>query len=94
MSNEDMNRKTIDKAVWLYDALQNYLNEHKHLPGLRDLLPIVDMKSISTVEYYLIILRDWGWIDWRKGKARTIRLTRTTERIIERKAKATKQHVA
>lgn len=85
MHDEPMTRKTIDQAIAVYAAIQNY--EAGCAPTVRELKEICGISSNSVVEQYLLILREWGWIKWSRQKARTIRLTRPTERIVKRKAK-------
>lgn len=84
MSNARMNGKTIDRAMKCYHQIEQYIGDHGRPPTLRELSSITGMRSTSTVRYYLNILRDWGWIESQPFGVRTIRLTRPTERIVER----------
>lgn len=81
MSNTGMNSKTIDRAIEVYEAIRDHIQEHQQSPEIRELQAATGISSTSVVEYYLHILRGWGWVTWRRRRSRTLQLTRPTERI-------------
>ena len=60
----------------LYDWLVNYINQTQHSPSIRQMMKAMDLHSPAPVQSRLQRLRAKGYIDWTKGKARTIRILR------------------
>lgn len=93
MNNHGINDKTIAHAVCLYDAIHWHMDSEERPPSIRELMVMADVPGSATIQRYLGILREWGWITFEQRAIRTIQLTRPTECIVEmrkpkRKAKA------
>lgn len=58
----------------LYDYLVKYKRENDHQPSIRQMMEAMGLKSPAPVQSRLEHLRKKGYIEWTKGKARTIRL--------------------
>lgn len=83
MSKEELNSKDIDRAIQIYDAIVWYMDSEERAPVVRELMVMAGIGCSATVQFYLDILRKWGWITTKRFAARTMRLTRPTERIFE-----------
>jgi SOS-response transcriptional repressor LexA len=96
MSNHGINSKTIADAICLYDAIQWHVDSEERPPSIRELMVMTDVPGSATIQRYLGILREWGWITFEQHAIRTIRLLRPTETIVIRAkpAKKAKRHVA
>lgn len=97
MAKDMLSAKDIDRAIQVYDAIVWYMDsEEGRAPVVRELMVMAGMGCSATVQFYLDILREWGWITSKRFAARAIRLTRPTEHIVVRKkaAKKATRHVA
>jgi len=68
--------KTIDRSIRLFEAIKQFKREHDRMPHLRELIGVDGIGSVSTVEYHLRNLREWGWVNWEKGSHGTLHITR------------------
>ena len=101
MANKRMEDETISKAIEVYDAIRWFMDSEGGAPVVRELMVLVDMDGSATIQHYLYMLRDWGWITWTPKSARTMRLTRPTETAVirrrrrkSRRQKENKRHAA
>ncbi|MBE9062753.1 transcriptional repressor LexA [cf. Phormidesmis sp. LEGE 11477] len=58
----------------LYDWLVVYIRENRHSPSIRQMMREMKLKSPAPVQSRLEHLRRKGYIDWKEGQARTIRI--------------------
>ena len=58
----------------LYEWLAEYVRRNQHSPSIRQMMQAMQLKSPAPVQSRLEHLRAKGYIDWRDGKARTIRI--------------------
>ncbi len=63
----------------LYDWLVEYIRQHQHSPSIRQMMKAMGLKSPAPVQSRLEHLRTKGFIDWTEGRARTIRLTQSSQ---------------
>lgn len=84
MANRGMQSKTIAYAIWVYECIRQHVEDEGGAPSIRELMVMVDVPGSATIQRYLRILREWGWIDCPPFEVRSIRLTRPTETIVER----------
>jgi SOS-response transcriptional repressor LexA len=85
MANKRMEDETISKAIEVYDAIVWHMDSEGGAPVVRELMVMTNILACVTVQQYLRILRDWGWITWEPYKSRTMRLTRPTEATVIRR---------
>jgi len=57
-------------------AIGAYTAEHGFPPTQREIGNLVGIPSLGHVHWWLAQLREFGYLDYACGKARTIRLTR------------------
>lgn len=57
----------------------SYTSEKGYPPSTRDLAEALGFKSVESVHRLLAQLRASGEVDWVPGKARTLRVTASTE---------------
>ncbi|MBD2100817.1 transcriptional repressor LexA [Leptolyngbya sp. FACHB-261] len=62
----------------LLEWLSDYVNQNRHSPSIRQMMKAMGLKSPAPVQRRLEHLRDKGYIAWEEGRARTIRLLRST----------------
>ncbi|HEY9875490.1 MAG TPA: transcriptional repressor LexA [Candidatus Obscuribacterales bacterium] len=62
----------------LYDWLVDYISQHQHAPSIRQMMLAMNLKSPAPVQSRLDHLRNKGYIDWTEGKARTMRIVRSS----------------
>jgi len=58
----------------LYDWLVDYIRRNQHSPSIRQMMRAMNLKSPAPIQSRLERLQAKGYIDWNKGKARTIRI--------------------
>ncbi len=58
----------------LYEWLVNYIRSYQHAPSIRQMMRAMNLKSPAPIQSRLERLQAKGYIDWTKGKARTLRL--------------------
>ncbi len=61
-----------DGHIRLYHALTQYVDDHGYPPNYRELQHIASLNSVSTVHRYLRDLKDLGYVDYQKGRARSL----------------------
>lgn len=62
----------------LYNWLVDYISQHQHAPSIRQMMLAMNLKSPAPVQSRLDHLRNKGYIDWTEGKARTMRIVRSS----------------
>jgi repressor LexA len=60
----------------LYDWLVDYIRKTQHAPSIRQMMRAMDLKSPAPIQSRLERLSAKGYVEWTKGKARTIRVLR------------------
>lgn len=68
-------RKELNTSI-IYDKLCGFIEEHHYPPSVRELADMTGIKSTSTVNHYLSVMRQEGVIDYETAKPRTIRILR------------------
>lgn len=63
-----------DPQKQLFDWLVDYIDRHQYAPSIRQMMQAMDLKSPAPVQSRLDHLRKKGYIDWKDGQARTIRI--------------------
>lgn len=63
-----------DAQQELYDWLVEYIQENQHSPSIRQMMRAMGLKSPAPIQSRLEHLRNKKYIDWKEGRARTIRL--------------------
>ncbi len=58
----------------LYNWLGDYIRENQHSPSIRQMMKAMGLRSPAPIQSRLNHLQEKGYIDWTKGKARTLRL--------------------
>lgn len=58
----------------LYDWLVEYIRENQHAPSIRQMMQAMGLRSPAPIQSRLEHLQSKGYIDWTRGKARTLRL--------------------
>jgi len=58
----------------LYDWLVEYIKSTQYAPSIRQMMKAMNLRSPAPVQSRLERLRNKGYIDWKDGKARTIRI--------------------
>jgi repressor LexA len=58
----------------LYDWLVEYIRVHQHSPSIRQMMVAMNLKSPAPIQSRLDYLRIKGYIEWKEGKARTMRV--------------------
>lgn len=61
-----------EKQQKIYNIIKKYIEKNKYAPTIREIRDASGLKSTSTIEEYLIILKQKGYIDYVNGKSRTI----------------------
>ncbi len=60
----------------LYDWLVDYIRTTQHAPSIRQMMRAMNLKSPAPIQSRLERLNNKGYVEWTKGKARTIRILR------------------
>jgi repressor LexA len=60
----------------LYDWLVDYIRTTQHAPSIRQMMRAMNLKSPAPIQSRLERLHSKGYVEWTKGKARTIRILR------------------
>ncbi len=63
------------RTVEVYTAIVQYIARHHMAPTIRELGPLVGIRSTSAISRHLDKLRLAGRITWSPNRSRTIRLT-------------------
>ncbi|NJL03282.1 MAG: repressor LexA [Spirulinaceae cyanobacterium SM2_1_0] len=58
----------------LYEWLAEYIRSNQHAPSIRQMMRAMNLKSPAPIQSRLERLQTKGYIDWTKGKARTLRI--------------------
>lgn len=58
----------------ILNIIKSYIDEFNYSPSLRDIMKLANLKSTSTVDEYLIILENKGYIKRDNNKSRSIEL--------------------
>ena len=61
------------------DAIRDHIRILGFPPTLRELGAMLGLRSSATVAHYLEVLEQKGYIQWERGKARTLRLLQHEE---------------
>jgi SOS-response transcriptional repressor LexA len=64
-------RRTGERVIWF---IRQYQADHNRPPTRREIAQGVGISSTSTIQRWLVILRDEGRIDWIERKAATVRV--------------------
>jgi repressor LexA len=58
----------------VYDAIKQYWADNGLPPSIRELCSMTNIYSTATVHHWLTTLRNEGYIHWRPGQPRSIKL--------------------
>lgn len=58
----------------VYQAIKDYIEQYGYSPSIRELCEITGRRSPATIHTHLINLHDLGYIEYKKGSNRTIRI--------------------
>lgn len=58
----------------LYDWLEDYIQQHRHSPSIRQMMEAMGLRSPAPIQSRLRHLQQKGWITWQEGQARTLQL--------------------
>ena len=58
----------------VYQAIKDYIEQYGYSPSIRELCEITGKRSPATIHTHLINLHDLGYIEYKKGSNRTIRI--------------------
>lgn len=61
-----------DKQKECFIIINLFIKEKKKIPTVREIAREMRLNSSATVYYHMKGLKEKGYIDWIKGKARTI----------------------
>ena len=61
-----------EKQQKIYNIIKKYIEKHQYAPTIREIRDESGLKSVSTIEEYLIILKEKGYINYINNKSRTI----------------------
>ncbi len=67
---DDLTKAQRELYVWLAD----YIRSNQHAPSIRQMMRAMNLKSPAPIQSRLERLQSKGYIDWTKGKARTLRI--------------------
>ena len=67
-----MSEELTDKQKNILIKIQDYFEEYGYSPSIRDICSMTGLKSTATVFDYLNRIKEKGYIDYCKGKFRTI----------------------
>lgn len=73
-----------DKTIRLYNFIMRFWADNGYWPNHREMGPSLKTRSTSVVQYHLNRLIAWGWITRANGKVRAMKLTRVSERGLDR----------
>ena len=68
-----------NKQQEILSYLKEYISIHGDPPSMRDIQNDLQIKSISTVYYYLNLLKNGDYLSFRQGKMHTLKLTQKAE---------------
>lgn len=74
-------RKGEKKLNMIYDYLQNFINENGFPPSIREIAAKFDIKSTSTVHYYLEKMKSRGLISLETNKKRAVAINRKNQAL-------------
>lgn len=60
-------------------VVEQFLNEKKYSPSIREIMAAVGLKSTATVHGHLQRLRDKGLLDWKENCRRTLTVKKPRE---------------
>lgn len=61
-----------ETQVMVYKAIKIFIDRNGYSPSIREICGMCGLSSPATVWYHLKRLKDKGFIDYKKGKNRTI----------------------
>jgi repressor LexA len=61
----------------LYDWLVVYIRQNQHAPSIRQMMLAMNLRSPAPIQSRLEHMRNKGYIEWDRGKARTISISHT-----------------
>ena len=75
-----LNQKLSEKQLLIINFIENYYNENGISPTIEDVRVGCKLSSKSVVSYNLNILEEIGYLDRKKGMARSITSTKEIEK--------------
>lgn len=65
----------------IFEAINNYINEHQYPPTIREICKMVGLKSSATAHRHIEIMKEQGLLetDAEKQNMRALRVPRRTE---------------
>ena len=75
-----MKRFLTDKQIEVFNIIKDFINENGYSPTIREIGKLSSRKSPSTIHSYLMILEEKGYITYKNGKSRTIKIVGEVEK--------------
>ncbi len=74
-----------DKRAKILELILDFQEVNGYPPSLRELQAELGLASVSTIAHYLEYLRHVGFVTWREGLPRTLRVTPEGETALSRR---------
>ena len=75
-----MNNLTV-KQKRILEIIKKFIDEKGYSPTVREITELANLNSPATIQTYLKILKEKGYIIYEKEKSRTIRIINEEKRI-------------
>lgn len=69
-----MREALTSKQTEIFNIIKDFINENGYSPSVRELCELSNRNSPSTIHSYLTLLEVKGYITYKNGKSRTIRI--------------------
>lgn len=69
-----MIRNLTPKQEEIFNIIKDFINENGYSPTIREICDLSSRNSTSTISDYLMILKEKGYITYKNGKSRTIKI--------------------
>ncbi|MEK4924092.1 transcriptional regulator [Cytobacillus sp. FSL R5-0569] len=70
-------RKLTTRQREVLETLEKYVAKNHYPPSYRELSALVGLASSSTISGILNKLRENGYVDWKDGRPRTLKVIKT-----------------
>lgn len=71
MGGRQMNELT-ERQSDVFEYIKQFIVDNHYPPSVREICQGVGLKSSSTVHSHLVLLKEKGYISWKKDNTRTI----------------------
>lgn len=82
------------EQIYVLEQIKEYIDENGYSPSIRELCKITGKSSPATIHYYLKVLKQKGFIEYREKRNRTIRVIKDfdSSMVIEKSKKDVKEY--